>query len=108
MKSHPGGSSLLPRKDFVNYTVKVVPLSDVIAESGIVDLLKIDCEGMEDKILLQAYKRDLLRDVTNIIVEAHGFHRLKNVIEILGKASYKAIVKKFFPNDLYLVYATKA
>ncbi|MEM3759529.1 MAG: FkbM family methyltransferase [Candidatus Bathyarchaeia archaeon] len=52
MRHHPRGSSLLPRRDYICHTVKVVPLSDAIAEIGNVDLLKIDCEGLEDKILL--------------------------------------------------------
>jgi len=108
LKSHPGGSSILPRKkDFICYKVKVIPLSSVIAELGHVDLLKIDCEGMENKILLKAYKDESLKDVTNMIIEAHGFQRLKNTLEILRNASFKFVNLKNLRNDLCLIYATR-
>jgi FkbM family methyltransferase len=107
LESQPGASSILPKKGSICYKVKVVPLSSVMAEFDHVDLLKLDCEGMEDKILLQAYRAELLKNISNIIVEVHDSQKLKTITDILEKASYK-IIKHDSAKNLWLLSATKA
>jgi len=107
IKSHPGASSLLPRrKDFICYKVRVVPFSDVVAELDYIDLLKIDCEGMEEAILLQAHKDGLLKNISNIIVEVHTQEGLEKLKAIFEKASYRTV--KWYSHKVpYLVFASK-
>ena len=83
---------LLPKmKDFICYKVRVIPLSNVMMELDYIDLLKIDCEGTKDAILLQAYKNGLLIGISSVIVKVHGLEKLKTVVKIFEKASYKIV-----------------
>lgn len=87
------------------YKVKAIPISDIILGLDQVDLLKIDCEGCEHRILLHAYKSGVLKNISNIIVEIHG-----NPYAILGlfsKSSHKIIKKVSHGKNLLLVYASK-
>jgi len=108
-KSWPGGSSLLNTgssvQNVVYYPVKMVPFSDIVYELGYVDLVKVDCEGYEHKIFLNAYVSGSLKNVENIIVEVHG--NPNNIISLLKKSSYKITQKSLSPY-LHLLYACKS
>lgn len=91
IKTHPGSSSMVPPKrgHFNCYKVKVVPLSSVLANFEYIDLLKIDCEGTEDMILLHAHDAGLLKHVSSVIVEVHSQEKLKMIKKIFEKESFK-------------------
>jgi FkbM family methyltransferase len=89
---------------------KLVPgttLADVVKDHGlgVIDLLKIDCEGGEYAILLSA-PAELFARIRNIVFEFHeipGFEpKLNAVKQRLGDAGYSLRINKD------LVYATRA
>jgi len=87
------------------YKVKAIPISDVILGLDRVDLLKIDCEGCEHRILLHAYKSRVLRNISNIIVEIHG--NPYTILGLFSKSSYKIIKKMSHGKNLHLIHACK-
>lgn len=105
----PASSSIFlsPERGIVrSHKVKVTPLSDVIFNSGQVDLLKLDCEGCEHIALKNAYKKKALKNVYHIIVEVH--YNPSYILNILQKAYFKIEkVKSLGENMAVLVYASK-
>ena len=104
----PGGSSvfIFPENEVISIRkVKVIPLSDVLFNLGRVDLLKIDCEGCEHAALKEAYKKEALNNVKNIIIEVHG--NPNSIIKLLNKSSYKIIKKQAHSPLLHLIYACR-
>ncbi len=79
--------------------------------NGEVDLLKIDVEGYEDKVVLDLKKEDKLKFVKNIIVEYHPgiCEELKTgevFMEFLNSNRFNCIAKKMKWKN-YLVYGEK-
>lgn len=73
-------------KDFgKGQRIKVVTLERIVRRYGIEDaLLKVDCEGSEYDILLNA-RKDVLRKFSRIMVEYHyGYRNLKQKLENSG------------------------
>ena len=86
------------------HKVDVIPLSEVIFNSGpVVDLLKIDCEGCEYVSLKDAFKKEALKNVNNIIVETHG--NSYRILSMLQEASFE--VKKIIGSGYnQIIYAS--
>ncbi len=73
-----GGSTGWSRQaaaDTSNYSVESITLDDVLDELEIVDLLKIDCEGAEHEIIMNARR---LGCIKNLIGEFHINDRLRS------------------------------
>lgn len=81
-----GKSSIFKRSPKL-YEVTVVPLHEVIFSLGYIDLLKMDCEGCEYISMKNAFKKEALVNVKNIIIETHG--NSSSILNILRKASFK-------------------
>ena len=106
----PGHSftvSSVPSAIVRSHKVEVTPLSDVIFNSGEVDLLKIDCEGCEHAALKNAYKKKALKNVCHIIVEVHS--NSCYILNLLQKAYFniEKMVESSGENMPVLVYASK-
>ncbi len=89
-KINDGGSQLVP----------TIRLKDFIDQFDSVDMLKIDVEGAEYKILDDC--KDVLKKVRNIFVEVHqGQHltgSLAQVVSILENSGFKLVARS--ENDL--------
>lgn len=92
---------------YLNYSdpkkcvVKTIKLSDYIGDR--VDLIKLDIEGMEYKVLKEfSYKLD---KVNNIVLEYHeskGYaqqNKLENILEVLRSANFDVDVVDEYPED---------
>jgi FkbM family methyltransferase len=79
--------------------VRIVPLSDVLAELASVFLLKIDCEGCEYPALRSLAAADLRR-IEHVIMECHG--RRDELAEVLRRSGYRVDLR----GDQY-VYADR-
>lgn len=108
----PGSSSQVflcwvHRNEIVkSHKVKVTPLSDVIFNSGEVELLKIHCEGCEHTALKDAYKKRALKNVNHIIVQVH--FNTSNILNVLQKSHFKIVkVKRLGENRPDIVHASK-
>jgi FkbM family methyltransferase len=96
LESHMAGV-----KGNVTETVQTVTLQQLIDEYGEIDLLKIDIEGAEYDIIMQADPK-LFNNVNNIFLECHFFEKdykqkyttVLNKIRLMG---YK--VEEFKPNQ---------
>jgi len=105
--SWPGRSSLVSARNTSSslYKVKAVPLSNVIFEMDQVNLLKIDCEGYEHKMIREAYENRALEKVSHIIVEVHQHpHRIFNILQ---KAHFKIEKVNGVDSETYILYASK-
>jgi len=108
---NPDSSSIIPylsqgKRVVRSYKVKVTPLSDVIFNSGQVDLLKLDCQGCEHIALKHAYKKKALKNVYHIIAEVH--YNSSYILNLLQKAHFKIeTVEDLGENWPVLVYASK-
>lgn len=55
-------------------TVEVRDVSEITKETGAVDLMALNCEGAEYKILRRLVETDQIRWIKNIIVQFHAFY----------------------------------
>ncbi len=80
---------LLENKKYKKNSIFTTKLSNYIQEN--VDFLKIDIEGAETDVLLEA--NDKLHLVSNIFIEYHSFvnqpQRLNEILDILSKKGFK-------------------
>jgi len=83
----PGSSSENPEEKALFLEVPSITLSEVIMSLGWVDILKIDCEGCEYKILQHAGKSDALKHVGTIIMEVHS--KVYSLIGLLRKKGFE-------------------
>jgi FkbM family methyltransferase len=108
---HPGASSILIRQEkAVKQAVPMISLSKVIREVGTVDLLKLDCEGMEHLLIPSIQQNETLGQVDKIIMEVHGSN--KRLLQILKNEGFETIETPQSSNwkhrrALSLVYASK-
>jgi FkbM family methyltransferase len=87
-----GGSLHTPKESETNLiSVPTIALSELIDELGTVDLLKLDIEGTELEVLLQAEAR--LSNVERIFVEYHSFseekQKLSQLIALLERTGFR-------------------
>lgn len=79
-------------------TVGAVRLADVLADVGRVDLLKLDVEGAEVDLVLDA--KDSLAAVDRVFVEFHSFvardQRLDELLAVLRAAGFRTFVQSEF------------
>ena len=81
--------------------VKLVPISIFIKKYNIkkIDILKIDVEGYEGRIIRDLEKNKLLDKIENIVLEYHWTHDKKNslskILEILEKNGFYYIIPEF-------------
>jgi Methyltransferase FkbM domain len=87
----------------------MVSLSTVIREVGTVDLLKLDCEGMEHLLIPSIQQDKTLGQVGKVIMEVHGSN--KRLLKILRKEGFATIETSkpiYWKHRLTsLVYASK-
>jgi FkbM family methyltransferase len=88
-ESRPELSSIKQMGNFITFRVTSIPLSEVIADLGWVDILKMDCEGCEHKALNEAKKAGELKHVGRIVLEAHS--EVRDIIKLLRSESFKVI-----------------
>jgi len=106
--SQPGSSSIVilnKKRQYIEYEVKTTTLNQVIKEEGIIDLLKMDCEGAEYQILPFLQKDGDLRNITNIILEVHG--PPQEILNILRASQFKITRQEAYHNGAFLVSASK-
>ena len=96
--SPAGGSIYFPNENPTYYKVKTVPFDDIVREIGKIDLLKMNCEGEELKIIPEAQKNGTLKNIINIIIQIHG--KPEKVLDILQKENFK--VQKSCKEMFYL------
>lgn len=101
----PGSSSVTLSEGSHVFTVPSIPLSEVINDLGKVDLLKMDCEGCEHKVLSEARRGHVLKHVRMIIVEVH--HEVRSLLDLLQNEGFKLKkVHRTFP-DTWIVGAQR-
>jgi len=67
--------------------VECVSLSDVITSLGWVDILKLDCEGCEHRVLREAAEDSSLKNVGMIILEVHS--DIRSIIALLRSQRFR-------------------
>lgn len=93
-------------------TVKALSLQDCLEGQGIerVDLMKLDCEGAEYEILLQA-SRQTLEKIERLVMEYHDIgedHNHQILTRFLEDEGYSVIcVENLVHEDLGYLYATR-
>ncbi|MCD6457784.1 MAG: FkbM family methyltransferase [Thermoproteales archaeon] len=77
-----------------SFIVNAITLEDIVTEFGKIDLLKLDIEGAEFKILRNF---DLVSDMVDyIVMEVHmKYGNINKIVETLSKLRYE--VQKFYP-----------
>lgn len=104
---HSGGNRIVETKN-TNTKIKIqtITLSDLVDSYGKIDLLKIDIEGSEFDVLLNA-PGDTLNNIDKIVGEMHlwekGFSELNRVTKKLEESGFKAKVLK--PPIFYYRYS---
>jgi len=73
--------------------VECVPLSEVIMSLGWVDILKLDCEGCEHKVLREAIEKGSLEHVGMIILEVHS--GIRDLIMLLRSQRFEITRLKY-------------
>jgi FkbM family methyltransferase len=101
---HPSKSSTyFATTGTATFNVKTVAFSSLMKEVGHVDLLKMNCEGAEHRILMQAYSQGLMKEISYIIVEIHD--ECKRLLEILQRSGFKIISKASIARNVMMVSA---
>lgn len=100
---HPAVSSTTHRGKTLGNRVSTISLSKVIREAGQVDLLKLDCEGMEQALIPHIQKDKSLQQVKKVIMEVHGSN--KRLISILESEGYEVIIDSSQNASVSLIFA---
>lgn len=87
------------------FKAKAVSFKSAVSQLGHVDLLKMDCEGAEWRIMPKAVTEDTLSAVDDIIMEIHG-GSLGRMVSLLEKARFKAVCRIYGKNE-WIVMATR-
>jgi FkbM family methyltransferase len=94
-------TSLLPKKENINNKdfclIKTISISSIMAKFKYIDLIKIDVEGYEYKILPYIIKNK--RNIEKVICELHGNPKLNK--NFFLKKNYFKLIKKLKKNKLY-------
>jgi FkbM family methyltransferase len=106
----PGGSQISiiksGKKNQNMIQVQGASLESILKEIGDVGLLKMDIEGGEHKVMSDACKRNLLKQVDSIIMEVHGSN--VNMLKILQNNGYDVKVLKAFSDSLSIISAIRS
>jgi FkbM family methyltransferase len=92
-------------KSSSSYQVKTVAFNKIVEEIGKIDLLKMDCEGEEFKIIPKAQEIGVLRNISNIIVEVHGTPGI--IITALQEANFKIQKSLYLDETTQMIYASQ-
>ena len=94
-------TSLLPKKENINNKdfniIKTIAISKIISKLKSTDLIKIDVEGYEYKILPYIIKKK--RNIKKVICELHG--NLKSDKNIFLRKNYLKLINKLKEHKLY-------
>jgi FkbM family methyltransferase len=93
------------KKGTKTFQVQGITLKQIIKETGDVGLLKMDIEGAEHQIILNAVKNNLLDPIESIIMEVHGSN--VNLIRALQACGYRVDLLKTLDAERSLVSASK-
>ncbi len=88
------------------YQVKQVSIKSALDMVGYVDLLKMDCEGVEWDIMTKSVSEGLLDNIGKIVMEVHGFHpeRMK---KLLTQANFTLRKTVSLGKNLMLIMASR-
>lgn len=102
-ENNPGGSGEKQNNYTKIFQCESIPLSQVIQKLGKVDILKMDCEGAEHKSLAEAAKKDALKQVQNIVLEAHS--KVIDILKILKQQKFTITQFTQIHKELWIVTA---
>ncbi len=100
------------RKGAVREKVKLTTLGEIFKAENLrsLDLIKMDTEGAEYEILMNA-PDNILSKVKNIVLEYHDSltkYKHKDIIKFLKSKNFKIKVKRHsIENDIGIIYATR-
>lgn len=107
--------SWLGNRDCYSTTVNVITLQELIEQFGVFDLVKLDVEGLEMKLVKRNVS--IFKEIPVLVAEFHETknRKLKSFLKVLHKAKFNKVNvvedddsryhdKQF---NLYMVYATK-
>lgn len=99
------GASSVSLFEDITYKIILKSLSEIIFSLGWVDILKMDCEGCEHKVLWHAKKTGALKYVGMIIMEIHS--KADNIIELLKDEGFSVIKFKQTSKNLWFLNAQR-
>jgi FkbM family methyltransferase len=95
----PSMSSMVKENKFTQICpVKTQSLNSIINELEEVALLKIDCEGLEYKLIEHIYKANLFVNIDQVCIEVHGSPQA--IVDILKLAKFNVEFSIYGPNFL--------